>query len=567
MKLPIGISDFEELVTGNYDFADKTLFIRDIVNDGAKIILITRPRRFGKTLNLSMLFHFLQSNRPSVPNLFGNLAIAEDHDFCSQHQNKYPVISISFKDIKKSSFAEAYPKIVHLISQLYQEHRYLLDGDYLYSDEKELVTKFIRGIASQSDVEDSLALLAKYITKKWGKLPVILIDEYDTPIQESYLKGYYPEMMDFIRSILGQVLKDNSNIKKAIIIGITRVSQESLFSGVNNLEVYSLLREQFGKYFGFSEDEVNKLVNKAGYEKLLLSIKDWYKGYHIGKYLLYNPWSIINCLKNEGKLQPYWLNTSSNDIVVDLLTEADYSTKNQFELLLQGHVIEKPILENLEFTELKDKEEALWSLLLYAGYLNVTSNEIKGFQLMAKISVPNKEVMYIYDGIVAGWFRKGTSLESYKNFTDSLKAQDIDKFKQHLSEFVAQNGSYFDFNKNSPEKIFHSFMLGLTVGLKDEYDVATYREPGKGNFDILFLPKVKQRYGIFYEQKKGMVIGFRTSALLEKLTSKARETLIKLDQTSYLQMLNEHNVSKVLLLAAAFHGKNLVVSHEILHIR
>ncbi len=552
MKLPIGISDFKELIQSDCQFIDKTLLIQEVIDDSSKVMLITRPRRFGKTLNLSMLYYFLQCNQPTEKNIFENLLISKDQEFCAKHQNQYPVIFISFKDIKKGSFNQAYPKIVNLISNLYKNHRYLLAGDILFSDEKELFTKIIKKEASQSDIEDSLVLLVEYMERKFKQAPIILMDEYDTPIQEAYLRGYYTEMIDLMRSILGETLKD-SKIHKALVTGITRIAQESLFSGVNNFIVYSLLRQEYGQFFGFTEAEVVKLIEKSQQKIAMAEIKSWYNGYVVGKYVLYNPWSILHCLKNQGKLEPYWLNTSSNDLVKILISEADYQMKSQFELLLQGETIKKPILENLVFPELREKEEAIWSLLLYAGYLNVISTKLESFCLIAEISVPNKEVMYIYDIIVSDWFRKNTSLASYKEFIDHLKSGDMQKFKASLEQML-EIGSYFDFNKNAPEKVFHSFMLGLTVGLKDDYVIRSNQEAGTGRFDVIFMPKDNKLAGILME--------FKIAKSAPELPAKAQEALSQIKDKQYFQIFKQHKVKNILAIGLAFCGKQVELAHE-----
>ena len=561
-RLPSGVSDFNELVKGSYQFADKSLFIKEIINDGAKVILITRPRRFGKTLNLSMLYYFLQLNHPQEGNLFEDLAISADAIFCKKHQQRYPVIFISFKDVKKSSYQAAYGDIVELIRQLYEHNRYLLAGDLLSASEKQTYNLLLDQEAAQANVESAIKQLSLYMTRKFKQTPILLIDEYDTPIQEAYLRGYYPEMIDLMRSILGKALKDNTSLHKAILTGITRVAQESLFSGVNNLEVYSLLREEYGQYFGFSEAEVVKFITNTGHEVSLQSIKEWYNGYQVGKYTLYNPWSIIGCLKNHGKLGPYWLNTSSNNLIKELLTKADDSIKTQFELLLQGKTIAKPLLENLVFPELEIKEEAIWSLLLYAGYLNVSSTELKDFELIAQVSIPNKEVMYVYDEMVAGWFRRGTSLSSYKKFIKSLSDGDIDSFKQCLTEYIMETGSYFDFNKNTPEKVFHSFMLGLVVGLKDNYIIQSNQESGLGRFDVIFIPKDKDTKS----KINGILLEFKTSNTTKLLPSKAQEALEQIKNQQYTQLFKQHDVTSVLAIGIAFCGKQLGLAYETLNI-
>lgn len=564
-RLPVGISDFQKLILGNYVKADKTLFIKDIMDEGADVILFTRPRRFGKTLNLSMLDYFFkcslhQKNNSEDHNLFANLNIAEDQDFCKDHQNKYPTIFISFKDIKASNFEDAYKHIELLFSGLYSEHRYLLEGDLLDNNEKEVFTSIMHERAPQNKIGEAIKILCGYLHRKFGKNTIILIDEYDTPIQSAYLRDYYDSMIEVMRNVLGSSLKDNKFLGKAVLTGITRISQESLFSGLNNIKVYSLLSEKYGQYFGFTEEEVIKLKDKvgtAGDKVSIADIKDWYNGYRIGSHTLYNPWSIINCFSNNGQLEPYWLNTSSNDLIKELLDNVDYGFKKDFELLLQGEEIEKPLYANLVFPELKEKEEAIWSLFLYAGYLNVLSYETRSFEMIARICIPNREVMYVYDGIVAGWFRKGTSLDTYKKFIQSLKTENMTDFKRYIMEML-DLGSYFDFNKNTPEAVFHSFMLGLTVGLKDEYIIQSNIEGGDGRFDVVFIPKS--------ENNKGILLEFKTSETLEDLPSKSGEALEQIKDKEYFRIFNQHNATKVLAIGLAFYGKKVELQSEIIEL-
>ncbi|NDB81892.1 MAG: hypothetical protein EB127_03995 [Alphaproteobacteria bacterium] len=384
--LSIGVSDFREIASGNFLLVDKTLLIKEVMDDGAKVILITRPRRFGKTLNLSMLRHFFRINSTGEKNIFENLNISVHKEFWAQHQNKYPVIFISFKDVKAAKFEKAYADILGLFSNLYSEHRYLLEGDLLNEDEKEVFNAILREKATQSKIEESIQKLSELLHRKFGKSPIILIDEYDTPIQESYLCNYYEEMIRLMRGIFGASLKDNDHLSKAILTGITRIAQESLFSGVNNFEAYSLLREKYGQYFGFTEEEVARLkdeIGPAGQQVSMSDIKDWYNGYRVGKYTLYNPWSIVSCFRHNGALAPYWLNTSSNGLISSLLSEAKIEVKYQFEKLLQGQEVEQQLLENLIFPDIKRKSGSLWSLLLHAGYLNVLSTRREEHLLMA----------------------------------------------------------------------------------------------------------------------------------------------------------------------------------------
>ncbi|PWU05716.1 MAG: AAA family ATPase [Verrucomicrobia bacterium] len=555
MKLPVGISDFKELIEGNYTFCDKSLFIKDIINDGAKVILITRPRRFGKTLNLSMLEYFFSLNHhhESNKNLFEGLEISKDQPFCTQHQHQYPVIFISFKDIKQSTYDEALEDIKEVMSELYENHSYLLEEEILSESEKEEYNRILNKSAKAADIRSALKRLSKYINQKFNTQPILLIDEYDTPIQEAYLKNYYQEMIDLMRSILGQALKDNKYLGKAVITGITRIAQESLFSGLNNIEVYSLLRQDYGQYFGFLEEEVLKLINETQTDASISSIKEWYNGYQIGKYVLYNPWSIISCLKNKGQLQPYWINTSSNELIARLLTKAKPSIKTQFEELLQGNIIERPLSQNLVFSKIETHEDALWSLLFYAGYLKVLSYKPENYQQLAKIAIPNKEIRLVYDEIVAGWFQQ-IDVDLYRDFIQSLANADTDKFKKYLSDYMMQSTSFFDFNTNTPEQVFHVFILGLVVGLRNQYYIHSNQESGLGRFDVIFIPKNKKEKGILLEFKKSTTADF--------LLNNAQEALEQIKDKYYLEIFKQHSITEVLAIGLAFFGKQVELVSE-----
>ncbi|PWU07186.1 MAG: AAA family ATPase [Verrucomicrobia bacterium] len=569
MRLPVGISDFKDLIEGEYLFADKTLFIKDVMEDGAKVLLITRPRRFGKTLNLSMLYYFLSKNHGDEKNLFEGLNISKDEEFCKKHQQQYPAIFISFKNIKEDNYEKAYNRITELIRQLYEGHRYLLEGDILSESEKAMFMDLIHERANEAKVKGALQQLAIWIGRKFNQPPLILIDEYDTPIQEAYLRenhqgrqGYYQNMMDLMRGILGDALKDNRPnekiVSKAILTGITRIAQESLFSGMNNLAVYTLLREKFGQYFGFTEEEVSKLLAESKQQVSITSIKEWYNGYQIGKYVLYNPWSIISCLDHDGQLKPYWVHTASNELISELLKDARPEVKQQFEELLQGNVIDRPLSENLVFLDIKTSEAALWSLLLYAGYLKILSCELQGYQLMARIAIPNKEVGFVYDQVVAGWFTHALGFDSYLDFVRSLVNGDMDKFKACLSNYIMQTGSYFDFHKNTHEQIFHIFVLGLVVGLRDRYYIHSNKETGLGRCDVLFVPKNKKDRGILLE--------FKTSKTVELLLDKAQEALEQIKNNRYIETLKQHNIDSVLAIGLAFWSKEVELVHETISI-
>ena len=358
-KFPIGTSDFKEVIQNQFTYVDKTVFIHEIMEDSSKVILVTRPRRFGKTLNMSMLYHFLNIGGAD---LFGGLLIQEHAAFCTKHQNKYPVVFLTFKEIKFDDFPTAYSGIKGLFASLYETFKYLLEGDLLSVFEKENFDK-IRGkkVDDFSELGAALSNLMKYLHKHHGTQPILLLDEYDTPIQEAYIQGYYDKIISFMRVLLGSALKDNSDLGKAIITGITKVSQESMFSGLNNIESYSVLDGKYGQYFGFTEDEVISLLPP---EIKIEPIRKWYNGYQIGPWKIYNPWSILSCLKRNGALDAYWKNTSTNALIFKLAKDAGPEFREKLEKLVRDIPQPQIIETGMTFAYLDKNTNAIWTLLL-----------------------------------------------------------------------------------------------------------------------------------------------------------------------------------------------------------
>lgn len=406
MKLPIGQSDFRKIIDGQLNFVDKSLLIKDLIDDSAEAILITRPRRFGKTLNLSMLQHFFAAEiyGEATQGLFGNLKIAQQGQQYMSHQGKYSVISLSFKDIKEKTFTAAYESLCKLLSRVYLEHEKLLSSPKLTQQQKKIFESILDEKPSAATVKTALLDLTGYLHRHHGTKPVLLIDEYDTPLQTSYVHGYYDDMMEIMRYLLSAALKDNPNIYKAVLTGILRISKESLFSGPNNLAVYSLLRPGYGQYFGFTEAETDVLLAQSGLGHKAEAIKSWYNGYKMGNALVYNPWSIANCIKRNGELHPYWVNTSDNEVIKNSMIRTSAAFKTQFELLLQGRPVERIVDENFVFGDLETNESAIWSLLLFSGYLTAASAVLEGTKMKCALLPPNQEVAYLYQDIIQEWF-------------------------------------------------------------------------------------------------------------------------------------------------------------------
>jgi hypothetical protein len=555
MRLPIGYDDFRKVIDNKLDFVDKTLFAKDVIDDTAEVILITRPRRFGKTFNLSMLRYFFADkvNGQSTQELFDGLKIAQSGAQYMQHQGQHPAIFLTFKDVKETSFDAAYASICKLMSQIYLEHEELLESPNLTSQQKIIYKKVMEEQAAEVDIRSALKDLTHYLYRHHGKKPVVLIDEYDAPIQSGYLHGYYPKIVSFMQSLLGAALKTNSYLHKAVLTGILRISKESLFSGLNNLKVYSLLNKRYAKYFGFTETEVEQLLIKAKLQQLHDEIKKWYNGYQIGEETVYNPWSIVNCLQEEGSLKPYWVNTSDNALIKNLLVQTSGEFKKQFELLLQKKPIEKIIDENFVFDDMVKDESAAWSLLLMAGYLKVTDSLQTDQGLRCVLEIPNREINNLYRGIIERWLSNGYGVEWYNRFLQHLLEGNVIAFEEALTHILQQTISVHDTAKQ-PEAFYHGLMLGFTASLNQkEYEVKSNHESGYGRYDIVLIPQNKQRLGIILEIK---------ITKEDDLQKTAEQALDQIDKQQYEAELKQRGISHILKIGIAFKGKKLALLYR-----
>tara|TARA_R110002124_G_scaffold126348_1_gene285883 strand:+ start:228 stop:1907 length:1680 start_codon:yes stop_codon:yes gene_type:complete len=550
MKLPIGIDDFGKIINESYDLVDKSLLIKDIIEDGAEVILITRPRRFGKTINMSMLECFLGIHKKQENNLFKDLKISTDVDFCDTHQNKYPVIFITFKKVSAGNIDLAENLIKQLLSKLYRDHKKYL-YEKLSSFEQKLYNRIIDSTLSAAELRSAIQELTGFYHKVTGIKPILLIDEYDSPIHSGYTNNYYEKIISLMQGIFGDALKGNRDLHKAVVTGITKVSAESLFSDLNNIKSYNVLDKGYSQYFGFSEEEVLVLINKSNLNIKSKDIKNWYNGYFFGDSIIYNPWSIINCLAQQGQLKSYWINTSQNTLLESLLSNSKANVKEQFETLLQDKEIEQPIEDNLVFPLLDKQDSALWTLLLYTGYLKAEGITLIRGQRIAKLQIPNDEVKMVYEKIFENWFysTESLSVKNYNYFINSLKNNQLDIFEQVLKDYISESGSYFDFNKNTKEQVFHSFILGLVVGLREDYLIKSNQESGYGRFDVAFVPKDKTRNGIILE--------FKLASDIKDLENKANEALLQISDKRYTDIFKEQGIKTAITIGLAFCGKEL----------
>lgn len=555
MQLPIGYDDFGNIIEKGLNYVDKSLFIKEILDDiNTEAIVITRPRRFGKTFNLSMLHYFLASEvrGKSTKNLFNQLEIFKCGNEYQQHQGKYPVVSITFKDIKQSGFKASLEKFNELIVRTYDQHHYLETSNKLTETQKRLYRTILRGEANQSQLENSLQLLTECLNTHYDIKPWLLIDEYDTPIQFAYVKGYYSEMIEFMRGTLGAALKNNPSLNKAVITGILRVAKESLFSGINNLEVYSLLRSEYSEHFGFTEYEVDKILTKSNLTDKAEEIRDWYNGYQIGQTVIYNPWSIANCVKQNGNTSPYWINTSDNQLIKDLLKKSPLKFKQDFEALISGSAIEKLIDEQMTFQYLNNNSEATWSLLLMAGYLKPAASRETDQGVFVKLAIPNREVRNLYRQIIEQWLSNGYGIQWYNEFIESLLEGKIDEFKDHLAKVLLQIVSYHDLSKE-PEAFYHGLLLGFMVSLNQTHEIKSNRESGLGRFDILIIPKDIN--------KSGIVIELKIKSEKETLEDCAKKALEQIEQKKYPEELKQRGINKIIQIGIGFEGKEFELAY------
>lgn len=564
MQLPIGYDNFRAVVENGLDFVDKSLFIRDILADKvAQAAVFTRPRRFGKTFNLSMLHHFLADNvnGKATEDLFEGLKIAKEKDLCQRHQGKYPVVFITFKDVKKENYEAAYAVLRNLMSDVYAEHRYLLSSSALYDEDKEFYQAILKQKADEIFLQVSLKNLTRYLSFHHGVKPWLLIDEYDTPIQASYVHGHYDPMIDFMRGLFGAALKTNPYLERAVITGILRVAKESLFSGVNNLVVYSLLQSEYAEYFGFTEEEVAELLREAKLEDRALEIRQWYNGYQAGETVLYNPWSMASCIKKKGELVPYWVNTSDNHLIRDLLVKSSVGFKAEFECLLEGNAVEKLIDENTVFGDLQKSEWAVWSFLLMAGYLKVIGQRRTDQGLWCGLAIPNREVRDLYRQIIERWFSNGHGIEWYNNFLNHLLMGDLEEFERELRRLMEETVSVHDFSRD-PEAFYHGFMLGLTASLSrsEEYDLESNRESGYGRFDYMIYSRDKSKLSLLLEFKRVEAVK-DAEKLRVKLEEAAEEALVQMDGQRYVAEAEKRGCQRVLKISLAFSGKRFVLRH------
>jgi hypothetical protein len=549
--LPIGISDFKRLIDGGYAYVDKTLFIQEIIEKGTLVALIPRPRRFGKTLNLSMLRYFFEKGEDDTSYLFKNLNIW-NNKACRALQGQFPVVSISLKDVKHASWEEAFQALRKVIAKEFERHNYILEKELLTPREKELYHKILSETDDKTLIEQSLLHLTEWLHRYHNKQTILLIDEYDTPAHAAYTGKYYSTFIDFIRNWLSAGLKDNFHLERGVLTGILRIAKESIFSGLNNISTFTILNEEFQDKFGLLKSEVKELLDDCDLSDRLPEIGQWYDGYRIGSCTeIYNPWSVLNCIAKNGALSPYWVNTSDNALMKQLIAKGTDDLKADIEELLRGGSIEKTIEEGIVFPNLEQSPSAVWSLLLYSGYLTLDATPSYG--VPCQLRIPNIEVGELYKTMIMDWFKTSIHEHKYRILLSSLTSGDVDTFSQLFKEFMISSVGVFDIPSEESEKIYHAFVLGMMIGLKDQYELKSNRESGLGRYDVMLIPKDKNDLGIIMEFKK---IGRFEKTDLEKAVTSA---LQQIEDRQYAQELLDRGVNRILYLGFAFEGKQVLI--------
>lgn len=541
--LPIGIEDFKEVIDSGYYFVDKTLMIKDLIANKVKVGLFTRPRRFGKTLNMSMIQRFFEKTDESNAYLFDGLKISEFPE-CMQYQGQSPVISLSLKSMKQGSYKDAFHMFKVLIAREYDRHQGILKSGKISDSERDLFHSILTQKAEDAFYLDSIKFLSDIMVKYYNKNVIILIDEYDVPLENAFHQGFYTDMVNLIRSVFESALKTNPSLDRAFLTGCLRVSKESIFTGLNNLDIFTIISPMFTDSFGFTPDEITDILKYYKLEDKANEIKDWYDGYLFSDTQIYNPWSTINHIKNltvnpNYPCKPYWSNTSSNEIVKRLIEESNDRMKNAIEELINGTPVKAQIYEDITYGTIDVNSEYIWSFLLFTGYLKVTAYETIGDETYYEMVIPNTEVKSIYKNTIRAWFEKKINTDSRTDILEAILKADAEKLEDLLCTWMVNTISCFD----EQENYYHGFVTGLVSGFNG-YMVVSNRESGNGRFDLVVKQRSKWNYAAILE--------FKIVDKYNQMTKACEDALKQIEEKDYEASLRDEQYENIAKLGVCF---------------
>ena len=551
--LPVGISDYIR-AQSEYYYVDKTLLIRDFLDKKALVSLFTRPRRFGKTLNMDMLRVFFEISDEDTSKYFVDKAIWKCGPQYREHQGKYPVIFLTFKDVKFDSWEDTFSKIVELVQDEFGRHSVLKNSDKIEKYEKDYFEKVLSGQVSEVELSASLQKLSKMLAAHYGKAPIIIIDEYDTPIQEGYSKAFYDEIIGFMRNFFSGAFKDNRYLSYGFLTGILRIAQESIFSGLNNLTVNSVMDDEYDGFFGFTDTEVKEMLKTYGFSDKEEELKEWYYGYLFGNKEIYNPWSVINYLSKGCLPQAYWVNTGKNEVLEDVLKVATSDIREKLNALILGEKVIARIDQNVVYRSLTEDPGNIYSLLLVAGYLKTLSKELQGDGTwLCEVSIPNREIAAVYKSeilshlIQIGVVTRGTA----NKIAESLYTLDITKLQEGIDEYMQKTISFYD---AGAEGFYHGLTLGLVALMDNQYKIRSNRESGDGRYDISMFPRKKKLPGIIMELKWDKDLDDKALDLLSS------DALDQIQEKRYDAEMKEEGITDIVKIGVAFSGKKVKIS-------
>lgn len=553
-KIETTSDNFGDMVRRGCLLVDKTMMIKDLIN-GQQVSLITRSRRSGKSLNMSMIYHFLSAEvaGQSTEGLFNEFEIAKEDNgkFIEQHQGKYSVISISFKDTKELSLDSTIDQLRDLIQELYREHEKLLNSEKITESYRELFKQYLSGKVNSEQLQKSLKFLSEFLYKANGnKKVIILIDEYDTPLTHAYQNGFLDPISSFMRNMFSAALKGNPYLEKGLMTGILRVSKNELLSGLNNLKIYSLFDNRYSQYFGFTESEVGELIERFGLSHSLEEVRQFYNGYIIGDKVIYNPWSLMNYL-DEKQLAPYWVLTSSDHLLKKLFLGANAEIKDKISQLMQGKIITGSISMKTSYEDLMESPHALWTLLLFSGYLTTDRKQQRMDHFVCQLKIPNKEILSQYQGIFSSWLIEAIGESQYDSFLKNLLAGNVADFTIALGKYLMDSLSFHDVGDRK-ENFYHGLVAGLIASIGETHWVDSNKESGYGRYDIMLTPKLGQG-------TRGIILEFKHAKKHQSLKKEASDALMQIDDSEYATVLDRYeHITHALKVGLAFSGKKVL---------